>query len=549
MRIAFLIASLCMATTSLATGASAQEADRIDPLIREDEAGQPPPTDEADRAMPAPPAVALTATPDMTTRPTVLPSVQVGAIQIEGLEILRQADFMPVIAPVIGTTIDGDGQRALVAAITRRMHALGYPLAGAVIVPQRMAAGVLRVRVDEGRIDAVRIEGEGNRQVERVLGSLANGLPVTKAALERSVLLAEAVPGIRIRRARMVQSGGMNILSVTLRETRVAGRIGVDNWGGDSIGPIKARARVAVRGAATDGDEMVGYVAVTPINPGNSQYASLGYSMPVDADGTRIGVSGSLARIDAIGASTGRELEGDGSRIAAWIDHPLLLSRATTIGARLGFNLRDTSQARDGSITREERVAAITARLGGTARIADARLWGRVEAVQGTGWFGSTRQGDPLASRDDGDAVFTKIEMSASASVPVTGVMSLRFDAEGQVASRPLFAADEFGYGGRSFGRGYFFREAAGDNAVAGSVELRVDIPRDAGLLRGVQLYGYGDAARLWNLGGGGREDLATAGVGFRANLTRRLGLGVEMGVPLDRSREPRGNIETWFRF
>jgi hemolysin activation/secretion protein len=528
-----------------ATAMAQEAADRIDPLIREDEAGQPP-SDE-DRIPDAPPPATIV--PQDADGPRALPTILVGAVQIDGLDVLRQADFMPVIEPVIGQTLDAGGQRALVEAITRRMHKLGYPLAVAAIAPQRVAAGVLRVRVDEGRIDTVRFEGEGNGHVERLLSGLANGQPVTKAALERAILLAEAVPGVRVRRARLLQAGRLNILSVLLRETKVSGRIGVDNWGGASIGPIKARGRVAVRGVLADGDEVVGYVAVTPIEPGNSQYASLGYSAPVDANGTRVGVSGSVARIEAICVNTGRLLEGDGTRVAAWVAHPLLLSRSATLAARLGFNLRDTSQGRDGVTTRDERVAALTARMSGSTRFDEVRLWGSAELVQGTGWFGSTREGDPLASRRDGDSVFTKVELSGAALVPVTGPMSLRFDMEGQVASRPLFAADEFGYGGRSFGRGYFFREAAGDNAVAGSVELRIDVPRDAGLMAGVQFYGYGDAARLWNLGGGGREDLATAGVGFRANVTRRVGLGVEMGVPLDQDRAPRGNVETWFRF
>ncbi|WP_448502683.1 ShlB/FhaC/HecB family hemolysin secretion/activation protein [Sphingomonas sp.] len=542
---AYLLASIGLYL--LPATAMAQEAtDRIDPLIREDEAGRSPSDEERVPESPPPPTTIVPPTANPTR---ALPTILVGAVQIDGLEVLRQADFMPVIEPVIGQTLGAGGQRALVEAITRRMHKLGYPLAVAAIAPQRVSAGVLRVRVDEGRIDTVRVEGDGNTHVERLLSGLANGQPVTKAALERAILLAEAVPGVRVRRARLVQAGRLNILSVLLRETRVSGRIGVDNWGGASIGPIKARGRVAVRGVLADGDEVVGYVAVTPIEPGNSQYASLAYSAPVDANGTRMGVSGSVARIEAIGVNTGRLLEGDGTRVAMWVAHPLLLSRRATLAARLGFNLRDTSQGRDGVTTRDERVAALTARASGSTRFDEVRLWGSAELVQGTGWFGSTREGDPFASRRDGDSVFTKVELSGAALVPVAGPMSLRFDLEGQVASRPLFAADEFGYGGRSFGRGYFFREAAGDNAVAGSIELRIDVPRDAGLMAGVQFYGYGDAARLWNLGGGGREDLATAGVGFRANVTRRLGLGVEMGVPIDQDRAPRGNVETWFRF
>lgn len=33
------------------------------------------------------------------------------------------------------------------------------------------------------------------------------------------------------------------------------------------------------------------------------------------------------------------------------------------------------------------------------------------------------------------------------------------------------------------------------------------------------------------------------------ARVTRRFGFGVELGVPIDKDRDPRGNVETWFRF
>jgi len=544
MKSSLFLSSAAAAIAVLSAGtASAQDAlDRADPLIVEAET--------TERDDPDPPSGEAIATPAAApVAASANEAVQVGAVRLLGLETLSQADFMPVIEPVLGTTLDTTGQRDLVRSIAAQIHALGYPLGNAVIEPQSLSAGVLTIRVDEGRIDAVRIEGDENALVDRMFAPLVTGRPVRGNALERAILLAEVVPGVRVVRAQLEQQGALNVLVVRLRETTTEGRFELDNWGSDTIGPLKLRGRVEHRGALTNGDEVRLYAVTTPADPAEYVYASLGYSVPVDANGTRVGFSGSVARIDAIGANTGRNLEGEGERAKLWVEHPVVLTPDATMGAAVGFSFRDTRQFADGDLSRDERVAALTARLNGSFQLDDTRSFGRIELTHGTGWFGATREGDAEASRDDGDARFTLIELSGSVITPVTGPLSLRTDAKAQFASRPLLAGDELGFGGPNFGRGYYFREESGDNAVAGAVELRVDGPRVGSLLEGFQVYGYGDAARLWNLRGGETHDLATAGAGLRARVTRRFGFGVELGVPIDKDRDPRGNLETWFRF
>ena len=523
--------------------ASAQDLlDRADPLIVESE------TTERDDPEP-PRGDTLSSPPAIPAAAASNDAVQVGAVRLVGLETLSQGDFMPVIEPVLGMTLDAAGQRNLVRAVAGRLHALGYPLGTAVIEPQALSAGILRLRIDEGRIDAIRIEGDENALVDRMFAPLATGRAVRGPALERAILLAEVVPGVRVVRAELEQQGALNVLVVRLRETRTEGRVELDNWGSDTIGPVKLRGRVEHRGALTDGDEVRAYAVTTPGDPADYVYASLGYTVPVDAVGTRVGFSGSVARIDAIGANTGRDLKGDGERIKLWVENPVVLTPDATVGAAVGVAFRDTRQFADNDLSRDERVATLTARINGSFRLDDTRSFGSVELTHGTGWFGSTRQGDAAASRDDGDARFTLVELSGSVITPLAGPLSVRTDAKAQFASRPLLAGDEVGFGGPSFGRGYYFREESGDNVVAGAVELRVDGPRIGSLIDSFQVYGYGDAARLWNLRGGETHDLATAGAGLRARLTSRFGFAVELGVPIDKDRNPRGNVETWFRF
>ncbi|WP_373488058.1 ShlB/FhaC/HecB family hemolysin secretion/activation protein [Blastomonas sp.] len=533
--------ALAVASSCPALGQDGE--DRLDPLIAEAET-----TPQEDVRQPLPPPVLPYELEISPVDPTAA-SVQVGAVRLIGLDALSQSDFMPAIAPFLGSSLDVNGQRALVEAIVARLHSLGYPLGQAIIERQSVSAGVLMVRIDEGRIDAVRIEGAQNSLVDRMFAPLAIGKPVRGADLQRAILLAEAVPGVRVVRAAMKQEGSLNILVVRLRETATSARIAADTWGSDTIGPVKLRGRIRQRGVITDGDEVTGFAITTPANPQEYVFGSLGYTVPVDAEGTRIGVSSSVARIDAVGANTGRELDGQGERVRAWIENPVLLTPNLSLGAAIGMSYRNTEQSSDGTRSRSDRVSALTARLDGTIRVDAMRAFGRIDMTHGTGWFGSTRQGDPLASRIDGSSRFTLLEFSGSVISPITGPLSVRTDLRAQFASRPLLAGDEFGFGGPNFGRGYFFREEAGDNALAGSVELRVDVPGIAGLLKDLQVYGYGDAARLTNLRGGPNHELATAGGGFRAQVTRRFGFGFEIGVPLDQDRDPRGNFETWLTF
>lgn len=520
-----------------------QSSDRLDPLIFQTETN---PKDDA-RGLPEPPRLPY----EFETAPVAVEArtIQVGAVRLSGLEALSEADFMPVIEPFLGGALDADGQRGLLQAVVAQLHALGYPLGQAVIGRQKVAAGVLTVTIDEGRIDAVRIEGAQNSLVDRMFAPLANGKPVRGPDLERAVLLAEAVPGVRVVKAGLKQEGRLNILVVRLRENQSMARIGADNWGNDTLGPLKLRGRVRQRSVITDGDEITGFAITTPANPQEYLFGSVGYTVPVDADGTRVGLSASIARIDAVGANTGRALDGQGERVRIWAENPMLLTPSLSLGATIGMSYRDTDQSSDGTRSRSERVAALTAGIDGAIRVEDMRAIGRIGISRGTGWFGSTRQGDAIASRDDGDARFTLLEFGATVISPITGPLSVRTDVQAQFASRPLLAGDEFGFGGPNFGRGYFFREEAGDNALAGSVELRVDVPGIPRLLQDLQVYGYGDAARLTNLRGGSTHELATAGAGLRAQVTRRFGFGIEIGVPIDQDRSARGNFETWLTF
>ena len=533
----------CLATALvLATPASGQTIlDRADPVIAEE--ARPAPRREIEK-MPTQPTVAgaqIYATP--------VGSVAVKTIRLEGLEVLSEADFRKTMAVWEGRTLDPTQQMALVRAIVEKARAAGYPLATAMIPSQIPSDGTLQIRVDEGRIAGLRFNGTRHALAEKMLGRLADGMPITTKRLARALRLVEALPGVHIRKSELVQETGLNILVVEIGLNRVAGTGWIDNWGTSSIGPVLARGLLEVRNTFVSGDEIDFGLSIVPVQPREYVNVSVRYALPLSDRGTRFSINASLARSHSDRGFGRPAYDGDGGRIGATLSHPVVLDRTFRVSASLGLSLRDTETQDRGIKVRNDRVALLTGQLTAQKQLRSGYLSGGVALVHGPGWFRSTREGDLMASRSDGSAVFTKIEARASLETRIKGRFSVALDAEAQVASRPLLSGDEFGIGGASFGRAYDYREASGDNAVAASAELRFDLAKLKPPLRRLQLYGYGDVARVWDLRRGRTESLASAGAGLRASITNNFGIGLEVGAPLDQLRRARGSITAWARF
>jgi hemolysin activation/secretion protein len=96
---------------------------------------------------------------------------------------------------------------------------------------------------------------------------------------------------------------------------------------------------------------------------------------------------------------------------------------------------------------------------------------------------------------------------------------------QGQWAFNPLLASEQFTFGGSQLGRGYDVGEMLGDKGLAGTVELRYDLPVERFKIQTLQLYTFYDWGVLWNLkdiGGVPRKQSGTStGLGTRFYMTK----------------------------
>ncbi|WP_143738490.1 ShlB/FhaC/HecB family hemolysin secretion/activation protein [Erythrobacter colymbi] len=471
------------------------------------------------------------------------PIMDVGAIVIDGLTVLRQADFAQVVEPFAGRPLSRADLGRLADAIAARARSRGYVLATAWIPEQTLVGGMLRVRIDEGRIDAVRIEGSDDPAIRRQLERLVGDRPVTLEALQREVLLADDLPGVWIRGTRFERQGARRILVVDAGRSDVGGSVLVATDGTKPLGPVRARIDFDSNGLISPRDRIDLSFSATPLDPEELAFFSARYSVIINDAGTSVGAFGTYSRTEPGAYLAARNLTGEAWQGGIRLRHPLMRTQTRSLWLEASAELQDLKQDSLGTLVRADRIAL--ARLGfyGYGPLAGGTLQGRATVSQGLPVLGATGNSDPLASRWDTQPDFTTLYWWLNWRRGIAPRVSVSLATIGQLSTAPLLIGESFALGGTGFLRGYDFAQRVGDEGVAGLAELRYDWPKALGAVRNVQLYAFADGGTVSNLQGGlGGGTLASSGGGLRADITRNMGLDFEVAVPLTEDRYDTGD-------
>jgi hemolysin activation/secretion protein len=522
--IAIASASPILAQTALDRADPTQAEEQNDELLEDPARDVPPPTSSP---------------PDRTEiSQQAATAFQVGSILIEGNEELADSEFIDIVERFISTPLTRAELAALADAIAERARERGYIFATTLIPQQNLAMGVLRVRLDEGTIDEIRLEDVDDEAILRQLAPLKSGRPVTRDRLERHILLADDISGTRILDTRFERDGGLGILVVRARRSQTHAFVEATNNGSQPVGPVRARIEVDFNGIIDSADEVDVTFGTTPFQLEELQFARGSYRIVVDASGLEVGTHVSYSRTEPGSFLADRDIEGRLWRAGVSARYPLLRRRSTSVWALGEFEVSDLRQSREGQRVRHDRIPTIRAGLYSRGVFAEGIYRGRVMISRGLDILSATQLGDPLASRDDASAEFTSLYGWFAWDRPIAGPISIALGARGQLSTDPLLAVEDVGLGGTSFLRGYNFNERSGDEGIMGFGELRYDLRGEGFWFPRSQIYAYADGGDVSNLEGGrGGGSLASVGGGLRLDLTRDLDLDLELAVPLTGER------------
>lgn len=479
---------------------------------------------------------------------------RVGAILIDGAEQLDQAVFAEAIEPMIGRELSRDDLASLTQQIADIARDNGYVFASAYIPPQQMELGVLRITLDTGMIDEVRIIGSDNEEIRELLARLV-GRNVTRDFVERQIFLANDIPKIRVGKTAFVREDGKRILQVNVREVKNSQRLSADNYGSNSFGPVRARLGFEFRGLLDDADIARVAVRTVPAEPKEILSASASYETSIGTSGTRVGIAASASDTEPGGRREGSGIKGDSQYVRVYATHPLARSADASLWLTTDATYLSIEQTQLGTLLQQDNQVTFSVGLSSNIALWGGRLRSGAELTQGVDMFGATRFGDPLASRGDGDAVFTTGQFYTNWTGKLAKNLSLRVAVNGQLASRPLLAAQELSLGGVYSARGYDFSERSGDEGVIGLVELRHDFNDAISFLDRMQLYAFLDGGHVGNLRDGfGSGTLLSAGGGVRASAGV-VDFELESAFPITEDRfdsddkSPKFNLQVGINF
>ncbi|MBT1511631.1 ShlB/FhaC/HecB family hemolysin secretion/activation protein [Bradyrhizobium sp. SRL28] len=462
-------------------------------------------------------------------------------VSITGAVAIPQERLVTVYQPFIGRKVSQADLAAMAAAVSDIYRAAGFHLSRAIVPPQDIRSGQLRIQVIEGSITELALKGDGAEQfgVRPMLEAVLTERPSRLATLERQLLLINGRPGVRIEDTAIEEIGtasGHFRLLLSLKTWHVFTSFGVDNLGSSSVGPWQSYGTVAFNSYVAPGDSLVLNLSTTPGDPRQLAFGRLSYEVPVGTDGARIGASGYYSEV---WPGDYRHLYSDNIKTESFEIRgsivPLQSQKSSlTLTAAAGFTNASENDVFGPIYADRIRTASLTSdyRLqddfGGTNYLT-------VNYRQGLDILGASHRGDDYLSRDGASGKFSALNFWFTRYQTLTDAWSLKLAAAGQAASGPLFTSQQFYLGGIAFGRGYGSAEISGDNGLAGSVELRFDQKLGLQYLSGYQLYGFVDSGVAWNSGYRLSDGLSltSAGGGVRFFLVDGLQADIGAAAPL----------------
>ena len=443
--------------------------------------------------------------------------------------------------PYIGRKVSQADLAAIAAAVSDVYRAAGFHLSRAIVPPQDIQSGRVRIQVIEGSITELTLKGDGAEQfgIRPLLEAVLAERPARLTTLERQLLLTNGRPGVQIEDTAIEEIGtasGDFRLIVSLKTWHVFTSFGVDNLGSSSVGPWQSYGTAAFNSYLAPGDSLVLNLSTTPGDPRQLAFGRLSYEVPVGTDGARIGASGYYSEV---WPGDFRRLYSDNIKTESFEVRgslvPVQSQKASlTLTAAAGFTNATENDVFGPIYADRIRTASLTAdyRLqdgfGGTNYLT-------VNYRQGLDILGASHRGDGDLSRDGASGTFSALNFWFTRYQTLSDAWSLKLAAAGQKASGPLFTSQQFYLGGIAFGRGYGSAEISGDNGLAGSAELRFDQKTKLQYLSGYQLYAFVDSGVAWNDGYRLSDGLSltSAGGGVRFFLADGLQADIGAAAPL----------------
>lgn len=470
-------------------------------------------------------------------------SFMLKGIKLEGATVYDDAELRSVYGDKLNTKVTLGELNEIADAVTSYYRNHGYILSRAVVPPQKANNGIITLRIIEGFVNDVRLQGDVGKERTGLLQAYADKIkaekPLNAEKLERYLLLMEDLPGVEARAVLQpaAKTPGASDVVVTISRKPVEFSASVDNRGSRYLGPIQGSAGLFL-------NNMLGMDELTQLRVTNSflypkelAFGEIRHIQNIGHEGTTLTLVANKTLTQPGDSLKSLDIKGESGVLSVGANHPIIRSRRTNWFVNGDFTARDVEVDTLGTSLYKDKTRVL--RLGTAYDMVDrfsAIDKAEVSVYQGFNW--GTERGANNRSRANGETDFTKGTARLTRIQPLFGAFSLFTAATGQYSVDPLVASEEFTLGGSEFGSAHDSAEISGDSGVAGRAELQYNQANVNKYIDQYQVYAFYDVGKVWNIDSiagseKGSEALSSTGLGLRFNMLESITGGVEGAVPI----------------
>lgn len=488
-------------------------------------------------------------------------------LDVEGVTAYSKEAVDKFYSGMVGKQISLADIYGVAEEIQRVYRKDGYFLARVIIPAQTSTEGRLRIKVFEGYINEVVVEGNvgsSGNLIKSYLQGITRERPLTLKTLERYLLLANDIPGMSVkgtlRPAADVIAAAQ--LIATVERNPWSGMFTLDNLGSSFTGVWETSASASLNSITPYGDQWtIGALASDPFSgySGSIQKVfqgrvsfrpwSSGFYLRGAASWGESNPGGTIAVLDVV---NNKVLFNMGA------GYPIIRSRDLNLFAELGFDYinSDTDIFSNTAFSRD-RLRVLSLSIFGDSRdsLRGANFW-NLAIRQGLPILEASKPEDELISRQGGSGTFMTANLQLSRTQKVYGDFDLLLKAAGQYAFSNTLSDEQFGIGGYQFGRGFNLNEITGDHGIGFTTELQYTRQLDYRYFDHFQLFTFYDVGRVWDRTTDDTVALASGGGGVRAWFPRGFALELAIAKPLihvsqraDGTREAQILFRTFAQF
>ncbi len=216
-------------------------------------------TPPSGQEQPAGPALRMPLPPRSQTKGDTRPQFILRSVSLVGMRANPRERATGTYQRYLGKKVSQADLVAVAGAISDLYRTAGFHLSRAIIPPQDVQDGRIRIQVIEGAVTDVVLKGDNAEEfgIRPMLEPVMAESPSRLATLERQLYLINGRPGVRITDTSIEEIGSLTgrfRLVVTLKAWHVYTSFGLDNLGSLSVGPWQTYATGAFNSYLLPGD-------------------------------------------------------------------------------------------------------------------------------------------------------------------------------------------------------------------------------------------------------------------------------------------------------